>query len=400
MNTGERSVRVQPGERGRGRRRVLAQDVQPALLGRRRHAVEAALDAADAVADEPADDADLGGDEDRRGDLGPVPLPAVQVEEEVARRTASSVTTAASTADALRAFMPRPPRDRGRDRGRPSVDGAGVAVDGDDVAVGEARRGAGEADDGRHAVLAGEDRQVAERAAGLGDQPGEARDDRRETRVEVADDEHAPGRDLDAPSWTWTGAVTVPPPAPTAPSSAPAPRRPRRAATAHGRPSSSRRKRAGRARGRRRDASSARRDRRHERRRAPQATDRSSSSSQRRSRTSSAAPEHAACDEAAAELQRRPRHQLLHPADPQAQRLAGDGRVGRGTAGAAAASTGAAATSSARPPSPPMRGGTRASTTGSRATSSSSDEAVPARAGRWRRRPARRRSRWRLRPTG
>ena len=72
--------------------------------------------------------------------------------------------------------------------------GAAVAVDGDDVAGAKRDGGVGEADDRRHAVLAGEDGEVAERAAGLGDESGEARDDRGEPRVEVADHEHAAGR--------------------------------------------------------------------------------------------------------------------------------------------------------------------------------------------------------------
>ena len=321
MNTGARSVRVQPGERGPRRRRVLAQDVQPALLGRRRHAVEAPLDAPDAVADEPADDADLGGDEDRRGDLGPVPLPAVQVEEEVdAGREQRD--DGGGAADRL-AFMPPPPRRSRSESGRDERDGAGVAVDGDDVAVAEALVAPA------RPTTVGTPCSRARIARWLSGLPVSAtRPARRgmtvgQARVEVADDEHAarPGPRR-RPSWTWTGAVTVPPPAPTAPA-----RRPDRAgapaaaAPPTARPSSSSRKRAGRAR--RRDASGAPIVGTSATRRADGALE----LVEARWRTSSAARSAPRATRRRAELDGGPRHQLLDPADAQPQRLAGDGRA-------------------------------------------------------------------------
>ena len=62
------------------------------------------------------------------------------------------------------------------------------------LTVVEPRGRAGDADDGRDAVLAGEDREVAERAARLGDERPQPGDDRSEPRVEVADHQHGADR--------------------------------------------------------------------------------------------------------------------------------------------------------------------------------------------------------------
>ena len=67
-------------------------------------------------------------------------------------------------------------------------------------------------------------------------------------------------------------------------------------------------------------------------------------------------PQRAASRRGGAELHRRPRHQLLHPADAQAQRLPGDGGRGPAPRRRPASAAGAAATSSASAPSSPMRG--------------------------------------------
>ena len=237
---------------------------------------------------------------------------------------------------------------------------------------------------------------MAERAAGLGDQPGEAGDDRGQPGIEVADHEHAAGRDVDAGvARRAPGRSPCPPPAPTAAG------RPRArdgavavGGAAHARPSSSRRNRAGSGR----PAGSTRAARwtnddapLRQRRRAPRAW---------RWRTSSLVGEQADVDEPAAQLPRRPGHQLLHPADPQAQGLADDRRpVGRRRSAAPIDGRRAGDRPSMRGAGP-TRGGTRASTTGSRSIELVERHALGPRLGDRRRGPARRRSRWPRRRPG
>ena len=192
------------------------------------------------------------------------------------------------------------------------------------LAVPQAGGGVGEADDGGHAVLAGEDRQVAERAPGLGDEAGQARDHRREARIEVADDEHAAGRDLGRPVVHVHRRGDGPSAGPDGAAGAAAERRPRRsAATAHGRPASSRRNRAG---SERRSGGGRPADRRDQRDASTHGT---VQLGEREVANVVGAAQRAADGEARPELVGGARHQLLHPADAQAQRLAGDGgRIG------------------------------------------------------------------------
>ena len=86
MNTFIWSGRASQAKPDAGRRGAAADGLEAALLGVRGVDVEAPLDAPEAVGEQPAHEADLGGDEDRRRHLGPVPLPAVQVDEDVGAR--------------------------------------------------------------------------------------------------------------------------------------------------------------------------------------------------------------------------------------------------------------------------------------------------------------------------
>ena len=80
--------------------------------------------------------------------------------------------------------MPPPPAPRAEDRHR-----AGRAVDRDRRALLQAGPRAGQPDDGGHPRLAGEDREVREHAAGLGDEAVQPRQDRRDPAVERRHDE-------------------------------------------------------------------------------------------------------------------------------------------------------------------------------------------------------------------
>ena len=126
---------------------------------------------------------DLDGDEDRGRDLGAVPLPAGEVDEHIGaggdqREDGGEGTDATGVHDAAPLLEVRDGvvATMGSWSAVVTLDGAGVAVDRDAVAVGEAAGGVGDADDGGHAVLTSEDRQVAERVAGLGDETAEPGD--------------------------------------------------------------------------------------------------------------------------------------------------------------------------------------------------------------------------------
>ena len=76
----------QPRERHAGLGRALVQPLAAQVLLGDGELREAALGRAKPVAEAPADDGDLGGDEEDPRDQRPVPLPAVQVDEDVAAR--------------------------------------------------------------------------------------------------------------------------------------------------------------------------------------------------------------------------------------------------------------------------------------------------------------------------
>ena len=132
--------------------------------------------------DQGGGEADLGDEHDQPEEERPVPLPPVERHDHVARpRRAGCRCRPATRWSSLVALLVL------------DGDASGVTVDGDLDAFRQVPGRVGVPDDGRDAGLAGEDRQVGEDRAGLGDdavQPGEQRS---EPRRERGGDEDGPG---------------------------------------------------------------------------------------------------------------------------------------------------------------------------------------------------------------